>query len=195
MRLSVNWSFLAILIVLKASSICAASPLTFDGNLDSPLDVGGFTLSGGELLYHPISGLFAPGAQSGLYATTSEMPGYSNPLTIEFDTPPTGFVTLLVLNMDSAIAYFNGYVAMNPWGVKFVQPEMITPTTYQIAQTPALSDYNPKTEWRFGIVGVKTGDGTTLLQATPVPEASSMTLAIVGLGGAAFLNWQRGRRR
>jgi hypothetical protein len=149
-----KWTGLVVAgLVLSTSSVASATSTTLDGTLDSPLVLGDVTLYGGQYLYDPVS--YIPGS-SGVYASSSTFGGvYSNPLTIEFSTPPTLPVKLVTWNRSGSGGYING-IQHNSNGVKVIDAVEVSSGTYEAAFNFSNSSA-PGSEWEFGIIGYRIG--------------------------------------
>jgi hypothetical protein len=160
---------------------------SFTGNNDSPLVSGIATFSGGELLNAESGGGSAPD-QTGVYATIGPAfvsGGYSNPLTITFSSPVSGF-SLMVTNVlpdtftvaDNLGGSSSAAIATGGQNVFSLSDVGITSVT--IMSTTAGNT------WDFAI------DNVTFTPAS-VPEPSTMMLG--GIGAVAGLGYGAVRRR
>jgi MYXO-CTERM domain-containing protein len=166
-----------------------ASPTALDGNLDSPLTIGDVTLSGGQLLFDQWSPALPQ--QTGVYASSSDFGGYTNPILIDFATAPTGNVQVVTWNRSTVpkTQYING-VSHNPNGVKFVNAVQIDTDTFAAyfnSGVGTVADDIGAT-WNFGVVGYRIGSGPAVyFSAAAIPEPASAGLGVLGLGGLALL--------
>ncbi len=188
-----QWFFMATAVsILSAASVAPATSTALDGTLESPLVLGDVTLYGGQYLYDPVS--YIPGS-SGVYASSSEFGGvYSNPLTIEFASAPTGPVKLVTWNRSESSGYING-VAHNQNGVKVINAELVSGNTYS-ATFNFSNSTDPGAAWDFGIIGYRFGNTGPLLYfeadepdpngGSAIPEPVTLLgcgVAFTGLGG------------
>ncbi len=150
----------------------AGAPSNFNLTLDSPLVIGVATFTGGELLNHE-AGSIDPTA---IYGTTNFFGGaYTDPLTIVFSTPVSGF------SIDVTNEITDTYtVADNRGGSQSLALTQNVTHTFSLAETGITSvtiGSASTTFFDFAIDNVQFTPATTA-----VPEPSTLlTLGVLGL--------------
>jgi hypothetical protein len=163
----------------------AGAPPAFTGVVNSPLVIGIATFTGGQLLNHEAG---QPDTTA-VYATTNLLGGaYTNPMTITFSKPVSGF-SILVTN-PIADTY---RVSDNLGGSQSFAIATSSSHTFALAETGITSVSVSDTTlnflglWDFAIDNVQFTPVTT--SAVPDPSASLLLVSALGLTGIL------GRRR
>ena len=174
-------TFAAHADVVNFDAQATTAPDVFTGAINSPLTIGSATITGGQLLNNEILAV----DKTGVYATASVTGGYTNPLTITFSSPVSGFSIEVTNNIADTFTVADNlgdsssdFLSLNSEQTFSLSGSGISSVTISAADGSS---------WDFAIDNV-----TFTPAAAPTPEPSS--LALLGTGLAALVRFGRRRR-